>query len=72
MSADWTKLERLAIEVAVLPPLKRNKYARCAGVPWSTIEALREEVTKYGIDWRDLHKQTHAIIQQRHEARRRG
>lgn len=46
-----TKLARLATEVAITAPARRNKYARDARIPWRVVEAIRAELEAAGVDW---------------------
>lgn len=57
-----TPLEKLAIEAAIMVPVRKNRYAVSASVSWKVIEDIRAECERIGIDWRDLHKKTRAII----------
>lgn len=52
------EIVRLAIEVALDPPLTPNRYVWKTGVNVRTIAALRAELDKLGIEWRKYHRQT--------------
>jgi hypothetical protein len=53
-------LVELAIRVALEAPIKQSKYSYRAGVKWSTIHELRDELTKHGVDWRKHHPSSRA------------
>ncbi len=46
-----TRLEQLAGEVAILAPIRRNKWAVDATIPWDVIEDIRAEMERLEIDW---------------------
>jgi hypothetical protein len=47
-----SKLERLAIEVAISAPMTANQYAISAYISWELIHELRAELESMGHDWR--------------------
>jgi hypothetical protein len=52
------ELARLAVQAALDAPLRRPTYGAKAGVWWDTIDAIRREADRLGIDWRTQHRQT--------------
>jgi hypothetical protein len=50
------ELMRLAIEVALEAPLRPSR-GFAARIPWDTIEALRAELERHGIDWKNNHRE---------------
>jgi hypothetical protein len=59
------KLTELAIDVALATPLHPGPVGSCAYVSWDTINLMREEMTRIGLDWKKLCKRTHEIIVER-------
>jgi hypothetical protein len=57
-----TKLEKLAAEIAIIPPIRKNEAATSAYIPWEVIEALRAELAASGFDWRAGHKRYKANL----------
>ncbi len=50
MSAE---IVRLARDVAAVVPAERNRATSTAKVPWSLINALRDELDRAGVEWRE-------------------
>lgn len=48
-------LLRLTLSVATAPPVKQPESTNTY-VPWRVINALRAELERLGIDWKDLKK----------------
>lgn len=67
--SDFTPIERLALEIAIVTKVKRSKYANHAIVPWRLIEELRTAIGAAGVDWLELHKRARQILVQRREAK---
>lgn len=49
---DYKRLASLAVQVAMVPPLKRNPQTQNAVVPWTVVDGIRRELDDLGIDWR--------------------
>lgn len=49
-----TEIERLALWVALCPPVRRSQFSVSAQIPWKAIEELRAKFDEIGIDWRKL------------------
>lgn len=45
------ELMKLALEVAVAAPIRRNRWSVNAYVPWQVVEDIRRELDRLGIDW---------------------
>lgn len=67
MNRNLKILEKLLVEVAICPPLKKNQYAYNATIPWDLVERIRSEVEAMGVDWRGVKKTMHEIIQRRRD-----
>lgn len=71
-----TRLEKLAIRVAIEAPSKgAQRYSYAAKVPWETVEAIRAELERRGVDWRPMAERVEEIQREnreRAEARRRA
>jgi hypothetical protein len=51
----YKALATLALRAALEAPIHRAPFSTEARVRWSTIEAIREEAGKLGIDWMAVH-----------------
>jgi hypothetical protein len=47
-----SRLEQLAVAVALYPAARRNDHALSAYVHWELVEAIRAELDARGYDWR--------------------
>lgn len=68
-----TELDKLAAEVAIIPPPRRHESAVSAYIPWDLIQRMRAELEKRGFDWRAGHKKYREVMHERaveREARR--
>lgn len=63
-----SKLERLAIEVAISAPEKQNETTFAARVPWSIVHALRAELERKGVDWRPIAARYRAMLDENSKA----
>jgi hypothetical protein len=64
-----TRLEWLAIRVAIEVPETMTAHTFAAKVPWSTIEELRTELERRGVDWRPMRRRVVEVENERAQAR---
>lgn len=50
------ELTRLAVQAAIDAPIRQPKYGAKAGVYWTTINDIRAECDRIGIDWKAQHR----------------
>ena len=60
-----TNLEKLAVMLAIEAPPKRSLYSQDAKVTWGTMERLRVELDRLGLDWRTPRKEYTRLLQER-------
>ena len=54
MAGKWRELERLAVMAAIEAPERRSRYSSGARIRWETVEAIRAELERVGVDWRPM------------------
>jgi hypothetical protein len=70
-----TRLEELAIRVAIEAPSRQPRHSFAARIPWSTVEAIRAELEQRNVDWRTMAERVEELEREnraRHEAERRA
>lgn len=64
-----SQLEKLAVEVAISAPVTQGKYSVTAGIPWAVVKDIRVELSRHGIDWKEIRKEMLRIKKERQAER---